>query len=108
MIDREPTYFDYSAENIAEARKIGRGLKCAPIVGKWIDATGIYEFLMDIFDGVDMFGKNEAERSVLAKKVKREAELKRLMDVEVIEIVNINKTLPLNRIIYEIEHEMAS
>ena len=71
LIDREPTYFDYSAENIAEAKKIGRGLKCAPIVGKWIDETGIYEFLMEIFDGVDMFGKNEAERSVLAKKIKR-------------------------------------
>jgi hypothetical protein len=44
--DREPTYFDYSKENLEEARRIGRGLKCAPIVGKWIDETGIYEMLI--------------------------------------------------------------
>lgn len=39
---------------------------------------------MEIFEGVDMFGKNEADRSVLAKKMKKEAEAKRLMDIEVI------------------------
>ena len=29
------------------------------------------------------------------------------MDLEVVEIVNINKKLPLSRIIYEIEHQIG-
>ena len=37
LVDREPTYFEYSLENLTEARKLGRGIKCAPIIGKWID-----------------------------------------------------------------------
>ena len=42
LVDREPTYFQYSKENVQEARELGRGIKCAPIIGKWIDETGIY------------------------------------------------------------------
>ena len=37
LVDREPTYFEYSPENLTEARKLGRGIKCAPIIAKWID-----------------------------------------------------------------------
>lgn len=29
------------------------------------------------------------------------------MDIEVVEVVNINKTLPLSRLIYEIEFELT-
>lgn len=41
LADREPTYVDYTKENLEEARKMGRGLKCAPIIAKWVDETGI-------------------------------------------------------------------
>ena len=64
-----------------EARQLGRGLKCAPIVGKWIDESGIYGDLIDIFNSVDMFGNEKAERNVLAKKLTLECEKKRVMDI---------------------------
>ena len=85
-----------------EARKIGRGLKCSPIVGKWIDETGIFDELIDIFTSVDMFGNGCVEKAVLAKKLALECERKRYLDIEVVEIVNINKLVPLSRLIYEI------
>lgn len=53
-------------------------------MGKWIDETGIYEDFIDIFNSVDMFGNNKAERNVLAKKLTLECEKKRIMDVEVV------------------------
>ena len=37
--------------------------------------------------------------------IRKEAEQRRLTEIEVIEIVNINKTIPLNRLLYEIEYE---
>ena len=55
---------------------------------------------MDIFDSVDMMGNGTTERMVLVKKITLEMQKKRLLDQEVIEIVNINKLVPLNRIIY--------
>lgn len=54
-----------------------------------------------------MFGNDKAERNVLAKKLTLECEKKRVMDVEVVEVVNINKLVPLSRLIYEIEHEVG-
>jgi hypothetical protein len=71
LTDREPTYFEYSRENLAEARKLGRGIKCAPIIAKWVDETGIYEFLIDLFHDVDMHGNGLVDRSFLAKKIRR-------------------------------------
>lgn len=106
-IDREPTYFAYTIENLEEAREIGRGLKCAPIVGKWIDESGIYEELIDIFTSVDMFGNNRVGRDLLSKKLNLECERRRIMDVLVVEIVNINKQIPLRRLLYELEHELG-
>lgn len=84
LIDREPTYFEYTSENLEEARKIGRGLKCAPIVGKWIDESGIYEEFMDIFDSVDMFGNGTVDAGVLVKKLYLHAEKTRILDIEVV------------------------
>ncbi len=49
-----------------------------------------------------MFGNNRAERNVLAKKLALECEKKRILDLEVVEIVNINKLVPINRLIYEL------
>ena len=105
LTDREPTYFEYSPENLAEARKLGRGIKCAPIIAKWIDETGIFEFLLDIYQSIDMHGDGKVDKVFLAKKIRKEAEQRRLTEIEVIEIVNINKTIPLNRLLYEIEYE---
>jgi hypothetical protein len=81
LTDREPTYFEYSRENLAEARKLGRGIKCAPIIAKWVDETGIYEFLIELFNDVDMHGNGLVDRSFLAKKIRREAELRRFTEV---------------------------
>lgn len=107
LIDREPTYFEYTNENLQEARKIGRGLKCAPIVGKWIDESGIYEEFMDIFDSVDMFGNGTVDAGVLVKKLYLHAEKTRILDIQVVEIVNINKLLSVSRLLYEIEHQLS-
>jgi hypothetical protein len=54
---------------LEEARKIGRGLKCAPIVGKWIGDPEMMEWILDIFTEIDLFGAMEVERDVLAKKL---------------------------------------
>ena len=106
LADREPTYFDYSHENLEEARKLGRGIKCAPIIGKWIDETGIFDMLMDLYRSIDMHGSGKVDRSFLARKIRKEALSKRVTENEVIEVVNINKKIPLNRLIYEIEFEV--
>ena len=102
LVDREPTYFQYSFENLGEARKLGRGIKCAPIIGKWVDQTGIFEFLVETYKSIDVRGDSRVDRSFLAKKLRKEAKVRRITEVEVIEVVNINKRLPLNRILYEI------
>jgi hypothetical protein len=48
---------------------IGRGLKCAPIVGKWVDECGIFEGMMEVYESIDMFGNGRVERAVLSKKL---------------------------------------
>jgi len=47
-----------------------------------------------------MHGDGLVDRSFLARKIRKEAETKRISEIEVIEIVNINKRIPLNRLIY--------
>ena len=59
---------------------------------------------MDMFNSVDMFGNGSVERSILSKKIYLECEKKRYLDIEVVEIVNINKLVPMSRLIYELEH----
>jgi hypothetical protein len=90
---------------MAEARKLGRGIKCAPIIAKWIDESGIFEWLLELYRSVDMHGDGKVDQAFLAKKIRKEAEQRRLSEVEVVEVVNINKRLPLSRLLYEIEHE---
>ena len=55
---------------------------------------------MDIFVSVDMFGNGRVDCDVLVKKLKLHAQRTRIMDIEVIEVVNINKLIPVNRILY--------
>ena len=52
-----------------------------------------------------MHGDGRVEQAFLAKKIRKEAEQRRLTEVEVVEVVNINKRVPLSRLLYEIEHE---
>ena len=54
-----------------------------------------------------MFGNGCVEKAVLAKKLALECERKRYLDIEVVEIVNINKLVPLSRLIYEIQHQLT-
>ena len=49
-----------------------------------------------------MLGDGQIDRVFLAKKIRKIAETKRISEEEIIEIVNINKKIPLNRILYEI------
>ena len=107
LVDREPTYFEYSPENLAEARKLGRGIKCAPIIAKWIDETGIFQFLVETYKSIDVRGDSRVDRVFLAKKLRKEASVRRITQAEIIEVVNINKKLPLNRILYELEFEQG-
>lgn len=52
-----------------------------------------------------MHGDGKVDKTFLAKKIRKEAEQKRITEVEVIQIVNINKKIPLNRLLYEIQFE---
>ena len=56
--------------------------------------------LIDIFHEIDFLGNKVVDKAVLAKKITKAAEAKRILDIDVIEIVNINKMIPLNRLIY--------
>lgn len=58
--DRAPTFTEYSQQALTEARKLGKGIKCAPIIAKWIDNSGIKEHLLAIFMHGDIFGRNRA------------------------------------------------
>lgn len=49
-----------------------------------------------------MHGDGKVDKVFLAKKIRKEAEQRRIMEVEVVEIVNIDKRIPLNRLLYEI------
>jgi hypothetical protein len=84
---------------------MGKGIKCAPIIAKWIDDTGVMEMMMAVFRHGDEFGKNIAERGFLVSKIRKEAMEKGVLDRNVILIVNINKTVPLSRLLFELEYE---
>jgi hypothetical protein len=84
---------------------MGKGIKCAPIIAKWIDDTGVMEMMMAVFRHGDVFGKNIAERGFLVSKIRKEAMEKGVLDRNVILIVNINKTVPLSRLLFELEYE---
>lgn len=71
LLDRQPTFTEYSQEAIEEAKKIGKGIKCAPIIAKWIDNTGVYELLMAVFRHGDIFGRDCAERGILVSKIRK-------------------------------------
>lgn len=88
-----------------EAKKLGRGIKCGPIIAKWVDETGIFELLLEIFRSIDVRGDSRVDRTFLAKKLRKEASMRRILEAEVIEVVNISKHLPLSRLLYEIEYE---
>ena len=61
---------------------------------------------MDLYRSIDMHGSGRVDRSFLARKIKKEAVARRITELEVVEVVNINKKIPLNRLIYEIEFEV--
>lgn len=105
LLDRQPTFTKYTKEAIEEAKKIGKGIKCAPIIARWIDDSGVLELLMAVFRHGDVFGRDRAERGFLVSKIRKEATEKGMMDRDVILIVNINKKVPLSRLLFEIEYE---
>jgi hypothetical protein len=84
LADREPTYFEYTQENLIEARKLGRGIKCGSIIAKWIDETGIFDFLVETYKDIDIRGDSKVDRVFLAKKLRKEASVRRIMETEVI------------------------
>jgi hypothetical protein len=84
---------------------MGKGIKCAPIIAKWIDNTGVMEVMMAVFRHGDVFGRKKADRGFLVSKIHKEAIEKGMLDRNVILIVNINKSVPLSRLLFELEYE---
>ena len=60
---------------------------------------------MAVFKHGDIFGRDTAERGILISKIRKEAFDKGMLDRDVILIVNINKRIALNRLLFELEYE---
>lgn len=56
---------------------------------------------------LDILGENKVDKEILARKIRKDGERKKIIDDEIIEIVNINKMVTLDRILYEIQYSSS-